>query len=228
MGYLVLQGGSEFGGLMKASDLRALDLAGGMDARVSIVPAAAAPDANHLRAGQNGRQWFRSIGARNVYTVPVVDRATANDPDLTVQLRSSKLIYLLGGFPEYLAQTMANTSVWRAIMAAHRNGAVVTGSSAGAMVLCDHLFDPEQKRVIDGLKVLPNCCLLPHHNTFGRQWAQPLRKELPLATLIGIDEQTGMINDGPGGRWSVYGRGGVTLYRRNQIEHYAAGALFTI
>ena len=54
MGYIVLEGGAEFGGLMSEPDLRALALAGGFDARLSIIPAAAAPDNNHQRAGQSG------------------------------------------------------------------------------------------------------------------------------------------------------------------------------
>ena len=54
MGYFVLQGGSEFNGRMRSSDLKAMALAGGMDARISIIPAAAAPDNNHQSAGQLG------------------------------------------------------------------------------------------------------------------------------------------------------------------------------
>lgn len=228
MGYWVLQGGAEFSGQMKTCDLRALELSGGIDARVSIIPAAAAPDNNHHHAGQKGRQWFRALGASHVSTAPIVDCESANDPEVTAQLHRSQLIYMLGGFPAYLHQTMAGTSAWRAIVDAFHSGAVVAGSSAGAMVLCEYLFDPKQKRVTQGLKALPNCCLLPHHNTFGRQWAPTLRKDLPHATLIGIDEQTGTINDGPDGHWTVYGRGGVTLYNKDQIEYYATGARFKI
>ena len=44
MGYLVLQGGAEFGGLMIEVDRRALALAGGRDAAIEIIPAAAAPE----------------------------------------------------------------------------------------------------------------------------------------------------------------------------------------
>ena len=61
MGYLMLQGGAEFGGGMGASDRRAMDLAGGGDAPMCIVPTAAAPDNNHGSAGGNGVNWFRSL-----------------------------------------------------------------------------------------------------------------------------------------------------------------------
>ncbi len=47
------------------------------------------------------------------------------------------LIYLSGGNPAYLAQTLHQTAVWHAIVAAHEAGAAVAGCSAGAMALSD-------------------------------------------------------------------------------------------
>lgn len=228
MGYLVLQGGSEFSGEMIHSDQQALKLAGGLDTPICIIAAAAYPDNNHQRAGHRGREWFRSLGARHVEVLPIVNRASANDPDLAAQLDRSGLIYFLGGSPGHLAQTMARTIAWRAVQYALSRGAVVAGSSAGAMVLCDHLCQPEQKTVVAGLGLLPSSCVIPHHDTFGGQWAPRLRKELPGATLIGIDEQTGAINDGASGRWTVYGSGGVTLYHHHRIERYLDGTEFRL
>jgi cyanophycinase len=223
MGYLVLQGGSEFGGQMRASDLRAVELAGGLDARVSIVPAAAAPDANHHRAGQNGRRWFTMLGARNVTVLPLVDRQSADDPDVASSLRRSRLIYLLGGFPEYLAGVLQGSAGWMAIRAALGEGAVLAGSSAGAMVLGDFFFNPVSQKVVKGLGLLQATSIVPHFNNFGRTWIDRLQKELPSASLIGIDEETGMINDGPAGTWSVYGGGAVVICRGHQTERFGAG-----
>ena len=94
------------------------------------------------------------------------------------------------------------------MLLAYEAGAVIGGSSAGAMVLCAHYYDPFQKEV---------CCVLPHHNTFGQNWASLLASLLADTILIGIDERTGMLDDGPDGRWQVYGEGEVTLYRRGEI-----------
>jgi cyanophycinase len=226
MGYTLLQGGAEFGGRMKESDLRAVELAGGKQAPVCIIETAAAPDNNHLRAGRNGRIWFLSLGAQNVSVAGVIDRTTADDPKNAARLRQSKLLYMLGGFPVYLAQVLRQTRCWAAMMAALDHGAVLAGSSAGAMVLCEHLFDHQKKEVVHGLGLLPGCCILPHHNTFGRQWAPQLQRDLPQATLIGIDEQTGMVNDGPNGKWNVYGPGAVSVYRDNKLERHLAGTPF--
>jgi cyanophycinase len=228
MGYLMLQGGAEFGGQMRASDLRAIELAGGPHMPVCIIPAAAAPDENHVNAGKNGRDWFRALGARKVSVTMLIDHVSANDPKIADQLQQAKLLYLPGGFPVYLAQVLKDSLGWQAMQTALGKGAVLAGSSAGAMVMCEYLFDPRTERPVKGLGFLSNCCVLPHHKTFGRQWASRLQKDLPRATLIGIDEETGMINDGPGGQWSVYGQGAVTIYQEGHQAQYAAGTMFKL
>ena len=228
MGYLVLEGGAEFGGQMRAPDLRAIELAGGFDAPLRIIPTAAAPDNNHQRAGNNGLRWFQSLGAKDVISVSLLSKIRAEDKNIAQSLREAKLIYMLGGFPHYLGQTLKGSLAWDAVLEAHQKGAVVVGSSAGAMVMCQYYYDPSGKRVHEGLNLLPASLVLPHHNTFGKNWAPQLLKKLPKATLIGIDEQTGMINDGSEGSWTVYGRGAVTLYRNEDVTIHQTGMTFSV
>lgn len=228
MGHLVLEGGAEFGGRMRDPDLRAIELAGGFDAPLRILPTAAAPDKNDVRAGNNGIRWFQSLGAKDVVSLPVTDKDSANNEKLAHSLHNAKLIYLLGGFTHYLGQTLKDSLTWKAALEAHRNGAIIVGSSAGAMVMCGSYFDPGAGRVHDGLNLVPNSLVLPHHDTFGKNWAPQLSKRMPALTLIGIDEQTGMIDDGWHGAWSVHGKGKVTLYRNQTVEKYQAGSSFSL
>ena len=144
MGFLMLAGGAEFGGQMAAVDRLALERAGGLNARVRVVPAAAAPDRNDQRAGHHALRWFRGLGARDVAVVPLVDRRSADDRTVADELARAQLIYLLGGFTHYLGQTLADSASAAALRAAHAAGAVLAGSSAGAMVLCAHYFDPAE------------------------------------------------------------------------------------
>jgi len=226
MGYLLVAGGAEFGGRMSEPDLRAIELAGGLDAPICIIPTAAAPDHNHKRAGNNGVRWFRSLGTRNVFAADVIDSLSADDSSLAASIRASRLIYLLGGFPRHLGETLANSVCWRAALDAYEQGAVIAGSSAGAMVLCGYYYDPNEKKLLRGLNLIPNACVLPHHNNFGKSWAKQLIQLLPDITLIGIDEQTGMIND-INGQWQIYGAGVVTLYRGGQAQGYERGEPFS-
>ena len=226
MAYFLLEGGAEFGGRMSEPDLRAMELAGGLQASIAILPTAAAPDHNHLRAGRNGQRWFESLGASRVEVVPVTDKQSADNPDFAARVANARLIYLLGGFPRYLCETLRESRVWLAALEAHRSGAVIGGSSAGAMVLCEHYYDPYEGKLLQGLDLLQNTCILPHHNRFGKSWASKLRSSIPQTTLLGIDEQTGTINDASNGVWAVYGAGVVTLYRGEQIEIHARGERF--
>jgi cyanophycinase len=213
---------------MSEPDLRAIERAGGFDAPIVILPTAAAPDNNHKRAGGNGLRWFQGLGATNVRTVDVIDRATADDPALAASIRSSKLVYLLGGFPRHLGETLANSLAWEAALAAWEAGAVIAGSSAGAMVMCEHYYDPYEKKLLRGLNLVPNACVLPHHNSMGKSWVSHLKVALPQALLIGIDESTGML-DSSDGSWTVHGRGQVTLYRGGeQASVHARGDVFVL
>ena len=229
MGYLLLEGGAEFGGRMSEPDLRAIELAGGFNAPIAIVPTAAAPDNNHKRAGGNGVRWFQGLGAKNVFIVDVIDSTSANDSGLAEQIRNSKIIYLPGGFPRHLGETLKGSACWDAALEAFDNGAVIAGSSAGAMVICEHYYDPYERKVLRGLNLISNALVLPHHNTFGKGWAGALTKSLPGVILLGIDEQTGMVNDGDAGsEWRVYGGGEVMLYRSGSTVGYERGEHFQL
>ncbi|MBN1454231.1 MAG: Type 1 glutamine amidotransferase-like domain-containing protein [Anaerolineales bacterium] len=226
MGYLLLEGGAEFGGAMRAPDLCAIELAGGPGTPIRILPTAAAPDHNHVRAGNNGVRWFQSLGARDVESLPLIDKASANDPEIANSLRAAKLIYLLGGFTHYLGQTLLGSQAWDAALEAWENGAVIAGSSAGAMVMCEHYYDPGRSKVEKGLNLVSNACVLPHHNTFGKSWAGKLKALLPGVTLLGIDEYTGILDEGED--WRVLGGGASTIYRGNDVERYENGQRFML
>ena len=226
MGYLLLEGGAEFGGRMREPDLKAIELAGGFEAPIRIIPTAAAPDNNHQRAGDNGIRWFQSLGAKDVGSLPLIDKTSANDESIARSLREAKLIYMLGGFTGYLGETLRESVAWQAVLEAYAMGAVVAGSSAGAMVMCEFYYDPSRGQVVDGLNLVPNAIVMPHYDTFGKSWASRLL-EISQVTLIGIDEQTGMLDDGAG-TWTVHGAGSVTLYRNQKVEIYEAGKAFSV
>jgi cyanophycinase len=198
MGFILLEGGAEFGGQMEIPDRQAVAMAGGMD-----VPT-------------------------HVTVLPVIDRLSADAPEFAGSLKNSKLIYLLGGLPRYLGETLANTRCWQAIQAAYYAGAVIAGSSAGAMVLGQYYYDPVGAQVLQGLGLAGGICVLPHHDTFGNDWAAPLGHLLPDTILVGIDEETGIIDNASGDRWQVFGKGAITIYRKGQIEKYASQQTFVL
>jgi len=218
MAIILLEGGAEFNGQMVIADRLAIQLAGGPDAAIAILPTAAAPDNNHQRAGQNGVNWFKDLGARNVSALPLIDSTSADDPAIDEALVLSRLIYLLGGFPRHLAKSLWGSRSWQAIMSAYQTGAVIAGSSAGAMVLCEYYYDPGSSRVMEGLKLIKGLCILPHHDTFGKDWAPRLSQLLPDSVLLGIDEETGLICDISAETGRVHGKGIITVYHDGLID----------
>jgi cyanophycinase len=112
------------------------------------------------------------------------------------------------------------------VLEAYDRGAVVAGSSAGAMVMCEFYYDPYTKRVHEGLNIIPKSLVLPHHDTFGKGWAPQLTREMPDIGLLGIDEQTAMLDDGAGRVWGVYGAGSVTVYQNGGVLRYVRGESF--
>jgi cyanophycinase len=227
-GYILLAGGAEFGGRMAPADQRAIYLAGGSGAAVRIIPAAAAPDNDHIHAGNNGVRWFKSLGARDVSSLGLIDRESADQSEIAAALRAARVIYLLGGSPRHLHRSLAGSLSWEAVLEAHQGGAVVGGSSAGAMVLCAHFFDPRSGEMLEGLNLMPNSCLLPHFKDFGRRWVERLRALLPEAVLIGLEEGTAIINDGVEGKWTVYGGGKLTLLRPDGRRIFTPGESFNL
>jgi len=226
MGILLLEGGSEFQGKMEEPDKKALALAGGQDANVVIIPTAAAPDNNSKRAGNMALQWFRTLGANNISALPIVDKTSADDPELSARLDHADLIYMLGGFPGYLEHTLRKSRCFDAIWRSHQKGAVLAGSSAGAMVLCEWYFDPAVKEIKKGFGILKDVMLIPHHDTFGGSWHSLYFDNISDTRCIGMDEQTGMINQSGSDRWTVYGKGKVTLYLKTSVTSYRSGQSF--
>ena len=97
-------------------------------------------------------------------------------------------------------------------MAAWQGGAVVAGSSAGAMVLGDPMVDPRGGAYTLGLGLVEQLAVVPHHDTWPPERAhrtmQLAPKGLPIAA---VDEQTAIIRTGDGG-WRAAGAGQVAVF----------------
>ncbi len=225
-GLILLAGGGEFQKGNELADRFALEQAGGLAAPVIIVPTAGGADGGIPMASRNGVNWFRQLGSTQVEALPLANRQDADDPTLAEKLATARLIYMAGGSPGYLLNALEGSACWRAMQQALESGAVVGGSSAGAMVLMEHLFDPSGGQVRAGLGLVKNAIFAPHFNGFGRKWIERLRTARPDAIIIGVDEKVAIL--GYGNDWQVYGRGWVTVYRGTQPTKYQGGQSFKL
>ena len=71
--------------------------------------------------------------------LPIFTREDANNPEYVTLMRDSALMYMSGGDPHYLAETLMDTPLWEAIQENWSTGASLAGCSAGAMVLSSHI-----------------------------------------------------------------------------------------
>jgi cyanophycinase len=106
------------------------------------------------------------------------------------------------------------------------SGAVIAGSSAGAMVLCSDYFDLAGNAVNPGLGLVENTCVIPHHETVGQKWVPFLKRNCPGNLLMGIDEETAALTGNAKDQWQVYGKGRVTLYREDRVAVFGPGQSF--
>jgi cyanophycinase len=224
-GWLVLAGGAEFQPAGEPGDRLLLEAAGGAGARVAIVPTAAAAQGAPRMAAANGVRHFKRLGA-DAFGVMIVDQATADDESLAAQLASARLVYIAGGDPGYLLRCLQGSLAWQTMLNAWRAGAVLAGASAGAMVLCETMWDPYARRIESTLGVVKGAAVIPHHQP-GSAWVKILRDAVgERMTLLGIAEQTNLIWDGTA--WRVAGPGDVTIYSSGQIMVHHAGDTFTL
>jgi cyanophycinase-like exopeptidase len=189
-------------------------LIAGRPARYVQLPTAAGRegDGSVSRWIELGVQQAARMGVEAV-PLRVLDREGAEDPANAALVAGAGLIYLSGGSPTHVADSLRGTRVWSAIADAWSAGAALAGCSAGAMALTSWV--PEFRRPTaaahPGLGVVPRLRVIPHFDRMSR-WIPGLShfaaRHLPEGvTLVGIDEETAIVSEDPDlARWVVRGR----------------------
>ena len=157
-GLIALVGGDEFRRGCEAMDAVILEATGARRPRVSIVPTAAAAQ-NPAKAASNGVSYFSALGA-DASVVMALGPADSADPDLMAPLEHADVVYLAGGDPAHLLNTLRDSLLLDALHGALARGAVVAGSSAGAMVLGSRM---RYRGWREALGVVDRVTVLPHH-----------------------------------------------------------------
>ena len=216
-GPLALVGGDEWheGCVFDAELLAA---SGGDD--VLVLPTAAAYE-HPEKALARAETWFAGLGGR-VRGLMVLRRPEAQDEANAAVVRASRFVYLSGGSAMHLRSVLKSSLLWEALLAAWRDGAVVAGSSAGAMVLTDPMVDPRGGALTVGLGLLEQVAVIPH---FGHENAEKVHRSIALAApglpVVGVPERTALIRD-PDGSWRQSGVGEVQVYVSGQPAGFDA------
>jgi cyanophycinase len=203
-----------------------VDLAGGPDARIAVIPTASSlgPGIIEVYAAIFGR-----LGAAEVYGVRPEDRAQASSPELVEQLDRATGIFMTGGNQLKLSTVIAGTPFADAIVAARSRGVTIGGTSAGASIQSSHMVafgpggsTPKQRmtQVAAGLGLVENC-VIDQHFAQRNRYARLLMivSQSPQLLGMGVDEDTAAVitQTEEGEMLRVVGRGSVTLFDGSQM-----------
>ncbi len=160
------------------------------------------------------------------------NREDAFKQEFVDAIADAGLIYLSGGDPHYLTDSLIDTPVWEAIVRAWRTGSSLMGCSAGAMVMGSEIIAFRKSHATRGLSLLPSIQTIPHYDRFlgwlpDRVSAAIMRVEDGM-NLIGIDEKTALVRDRADSSWRVWGEGKVHLLKSSDTHSFIAGEEITL
>jgi cyanophycinase len=222
-GFIIPIGGAEGKGRKPVILSRFVELCGGSDARIMVIPTASLLN----ETGPQYQELFESMGA-NAMCVPVERRDDCFDPETLRVLEGATGIFITGGNQLRLSTILGGTPVARGIRRLNAQGVHVAGTSAGAAIVSEHMIaggrsgsSPRESGVelAPGLGLTNRVIIDQHFNQ--RQRMGRLLAALsfnPFVCGLGIDENTaGFI--GPDGNMEVVGRGTVTVVDPEDLRH---------
>ncbi len=171
-----------------------------------------------------------------------------DEPDIVHPILESDLIFMGPGSPSYAVRQLRDSLAWEYLLARHRLGAGLAFSSATTVaVSCSALPVYEIYKVGEELHWLPgldffgdyglDLVFIPHWNNqdggegldtsrcyMGKSRFQQLMDLLPhQQTVIGIDENTGLVIDFQAGCLHSVGQGTITILKDGAQQKIKAG-----
>jgi cyanophycinase-like exopeptidase len=181
---------------------------------------------------QLGKTQADRLGIDSIF-LPIFSRDDANNPEYAALVYDSALIYMSGGDPHYLAETLMDTPLWSAIEQNWRTGTSLAGCSAGAMVLSAHIpnFRMLKKSPTAGLNLLPEIRVIPHFNKFFKWIPESAAKVLlhvpDDSILIGVDEMTAIVKRSGNEHWVVVGEAKVHVLKGMPDQQLVDGEIIS-
>lgn len=189
---------------------RTLALSGGSRAIVDVLPQTYPNDS----IADAAVAMWRTFHPREVIKVSRTDPAAMREA-----LERATLIWMPGGFPGFLMQTIGNTPVPEIIRARFAAGVTIGGASAGAMAMSRTMIadeaTPDGRRTdgpstAEGLGLWPEAVVSAHFTERHRLGPlMPILESHPALFGVGIDEGTAVIVSN--GEFEVLGRGQVVI-----------------
>jgi len=223
-GYIIPIGGAE----EKLNNPEILDrfieVCGGTEARISIIPTASELE----DTGRNYEKLFRKIGVKHAQVLPFETREDCEHSEYLDYIEKSDGVFLTGGNQLRLSTTLGGTAVAQLIRRRNAAGMHVAGTSAGAAFVPEHMIaggyegstpSPDLVTMAPGLG-LTNKFIIDQHfrqrDRLGRLLTALAYN--PFAVGIGLDEDTAAFIS-PGDELEVVGSGGITVIDPTDLSY---------
>jgi cyanophycinase len=222
-GWIVPIGGAE----EKEDDPRILrrfvDLCGGSDADIVVIPTAS----RLADTGPRYERLFAELGAAHATAIDFDTRRDAEEKGRLERIARASGIFFTGGNQLRISTLIGGTPVARAIRAANARGVHVGGTSAGASILSEHMIafgDEGSSPTAGSVRLAPglgltNRFVIDQHfrqrDRLGRLVTALAYN--PFAIGIGLDEDTAAFI-APDNTLEVEGTGGVTIVDASQLQ----------
>ncbi len=203
---------------------RFVELSGGPDADIVVIPTASQMETT----GADYNRMFRDLGAGRVEFLPIISRADCENPKFVEMLERATGIFLTGGNQLRLSTILGGAAIAQAIRRRNAAGVPVAGTSAGASIMSEHMIGgglsntgPTEGSVslAPGLG-LTNAVIIDQHFTQRNRLGRLLTASSynPFLIGLGIDEDTAAFI-GPDNMLEVVGTGTVTVVDASAMTH---------
>ena len=222
-GWIVPIGGAEDKESRRRILKRFVQLCGGRDARIAVIPTAS----KLADTGERYEELFDRLEVGQVDSLDFESRADGEREDFLAVLRQCTGVFITGGNQLRLSTIIGGTAAAKLIRERNADGVPVGGTSAGAGFLSEHMiaFGSEGSsprassvRLAPGLG-LTNRFVIDQHfrqrDRLGRLTAALAYN--PFAIGIGLDEDTAAFI-GPDNTLEVEGSGAITVVDASRVE----------
>ena len=206
------------GGAMRDTAIvgRFLDLAGGPDAPIVVIPTAGGVE--EYDQYWRGLRPFKAAGATDLTVLHTKDRDVANSEEFVQPIREARGVWFGGGRQWRLVDSYLDTKVHEELWALLERGGVIGGSSAGATIQGSYLArgDTKTSQIMMGdhevgLAFIKNVAIDQHLLRRNRQFdLLEIIAARPELLGIGIDENTAIVVVGD--EFEVIGQSYVAIY----------------
>jgi cyanophycinase len=171
-----------------------VELAGGKDARIVIIPTASVLAEQPQRL--TSLTYFKSQNVKSVELLHTRDRKTADEPEFVKPLTEATGVWITGGDQSRISATYKGTAVEKELKKVLKRGRIIGGTSAGAAVMSSLMIvgGTVEAEIGTGLGLLPEVVIDQHfHNRNRLQRLLSVLAKHPECPGVGIDEETALI-----------------------------------